>query len=65
MLILHNNNNSPQFPQNTVFDAKRLIGRNFEDAVVQSDMQLWPFKVVGGPGGKPLIKVQHQAEEKR
>ncbi|XP_021904651.1 heat shock 70 kDa protein [Carica papaya] len=52
-------------PQNTVFDAKRLIGRRFSDPSVQSDMKLWPFKVVAGPGDKPMIVVQHKGEEKQ
>lgn len=50
-------------PQNTVFDAKRLIGRKFEDAVVQSDMKHWPFTVVSD-GGKPKMKVEYKGEEK-
>lgn len=52
-------------PNNTVFDAKRLIGRRFSDPSVQSDMKLWPFKVVPGPGDKPLIVVQYKGEEKK
>uniref|UniRef100_A0AAQ4PGB4 Heat shock protein family A (Hsp70) member 2 n=1 Tax=Gasterosteus aculeatus aculeatus TaxID=481459 RepID=A0AAQ4PGB4_GASAC len=50
-------------PSNTVFDAKRLIGRKVEDPVVQADMKHWPFKVVGD-GGKPKIQVEHKGEEK-
>jgi len=49
---------------NTVFDAKRLIGRKFTDAAVQSDMKHWPFKVTSGIGGKPTIHVQYRGEEK-
>ncbi|KAB2598236.1 heat shock cognate 70 kDa protein-like [Pyrus ussuriensis x Pyrus communis] len=51
-------------PTNSIFDAKRLIGRRFSDATVQSDLKLWPFKVTEGPGGKPLIVVTHEGQEK-
>ena len=51
-------------PQNSVFDAKRLIGRRFDDPVVQSDMKQWPFKVVN-VAGKPKIKVEFRNEEKQ
>ena len=50
---------------NTVFDAKRLIGRKFTDSGVQSDMKHWPFKVVSGPGGTPLIEVEYKGESKK
>nr|ALJ32180.1 heat shock protein 70 [Schistosoma japonicum] len=50
-------------PTNTVFDAKRLIGRRFDDASVQSDMKHWPFKVVK-VGEKPKIVVEYKGEEK-
>lgn len=33
-------------PENTVFDAKRLLGRKFSDKTVQNDLKLWPFKVI-------------------
>merc|ERR1712066_533239 len=52
-------------PLNTVFDAKRLIGRKFSEQSVQNDIKLWPFKVVSGPAEKPLIVVKHQGEEKK
>ncbi len=50
---------------NTVFDAKRLIGRKFTDKVVTEDMKHWPFKVLEGPGGKPLIQVTFKGEVKQ
>ncbi|CAK8531482.1 unnamed protein product [Lathyrus sativus] len=50
-------------PQNTVFDAKRLIGRKFSDPIVQDDMLLWPFKVTG-VNDKPMISVKYKGREK-
>ncbi|KYN05451.1 PREDICTED: heat shock 70 kDa protein cognate 4 [Cyphomyrmex costatus] len=50
-------------PSNTIFDAKRLIGRRFDDATVQSDMKHWPFTVVND-GSKPKIKVSYKGEMK-
>ncbi|KAF7719231.1 Heat shock protein 70 [Penicillium ucsense] len=51
-------------PHNTVFDAKRLIGRRFEDAEVQADMKHWPFKVVE-KATKPIIEVEFKGENKQ
>jgi len=45
-------------------DAKRLIGRRYSDASVQSDIKLWPFKVTPGAADKPMITVQYKGEEK-
>ncbi|KAK4467500.1 hypothetical protein MN116_008955 [Schistosoma mekongi] len=50
-------------PTNTVFDAKRLIGRRFDDPSVQSDMKHWSFDVVD-VGGKPKISVEYKGERK-
>ena len=50
-------------PSNTVFDAKRLIGRKFDDTSVQSDMKHWPFTVIN-QGGKPKIQVEVKGETK-
>ncbi|KAM9979087.1 hypothetical protein ACTFIZ_000418 [Dictyostelium cf. discoideum] len=52
-------------PMNTVFDAKRLIGRKFSDSVVQSDMKHWPFKVISNKSDdKPVIQVDFKGETK-
>ena len=52
-------------PHNTVFDAKRLIGRKFNDPIVQKDMQHWPFKVEAGNDNKPVIAVKFKGETKK
>jgi heat shock protein 1/8 len=50
-------------PVNTVFDAKRLIGRRFDDLNVQADMKHWPFKVIN-EATKPKIQVEYKSETK-
>merc|ERR1719494_952726 len=51
-------------PVNTVFDAMRLIGRKFDESVVQADIKLWPFKVVNSEGSRPKIEVSFKNETK-
>jgi heat shock protein 5 len=50
-------------PENTVFDAKRLIGREFTDKTVQDDMKLWPFKITNH-NNKPHVQVNVANEAK-
>jgi len=52
-------------PQNTVFDAKRLIGRNFNDPAVQNDQKIWPFTLVNDGSNKPTIQVEYKGETKQ
>ncbi|KZV86536.1 heat shock protein HSS1 [Exidia glandulosa HHB12029] len=56
-------NQTAMNPYNTVFDAKRLIGRRFDDAEVQADMKHFPFKIIN-KGGKPVIQVEYRGETK-
>lgn len=51
-------------PTNTIFDAKRMIGRKFDDAKLQQDIANWPFKVVSS-NGKPHIEAQFMGDKKR
>jgi len=57
-------NQSTMNPKNTVYDAKRLIGRKFDDPAVQKDVKLWSFNVTGDSNNKPQINVKHKGEEK-
>jgi heat shock protein 1/8 len=57
-------NQAAMNPKNTIFDAKRLIGRAFTDTTVQSDIKLWPFIVVND-NSKPLIQVEYLGETKK
>jgi L1 cell adhesion molecule like protein len=52
-------------PKNTVYDAKRLIGRKFTDSTVQDDAKLWSFKVTGDNDNKPLVNVKYKNEDKQ
>uniref|UniRef100_A0A183CNI6 Uncharacterized protein n=1 Tax=Globodera pallida TaxID=36090 RepID=A0A183CNI6_GLOPA len=49
---------------NTMFDAKRLIGRNFNDEEVKAGMNHWPFKVVRADGGRAEVQVKDGGEDK-
>lgn len=51
-------------PRQTVFDAKRLIGRRFDDPEVKKDMTNWPFTVVDKEGS-PFIEVDYQGQKKQ
>merc|ERR1711998_103018 len=51
-------------PKNTVFDAKRLIGRKYDDPVIKADMKHWPFKINACSGNKPIIQVEFKGESK-
>lgn len=51
-------------PENTVFDAKRLIGRKYDDPKIQDDIKHWPFKV-DNDAGKPKICVEFKGERKK
>ena len=48
-------------PENTVFDAKRLIGRKVNDPDLKDDIKHWPFKV-SEKNGKPAISVKYKGE---
>jgi L1 cell adhesion molecule like protein len=50
-------------PENSLFDSKRMIGRRYNDAEIQNDIKVWPFKVVDR-SGKPMYQVKFKGETK-
>nr|QJI10542.1 heat shock 70 kDa protein-2 [Neoseiulus barkeri] len=56
-------NQAAMNPENTVFDAKRLIGRRYDDSSIQGDMKHWSFKVAND-AGRPKIQVEFKGERK-
>merc|ERR1711998_757274 len=57
-------NQSARNPENTVFDAKRLIGRKYDDPIVKSDAKLWPFTIKSGNQDRPVIEVMYKGEKR-
>ena len=57
-------NQAAMNPTNTVFDAKRLIGRKFTDSSTQSDLKHFPFKCIAKEGDRPCIQVEYKGEMK-
>ena len=52
-------------PTNTVFDAKRLIGRKYSEPLVQNDLKHWPFTIIPDETDKPIIEVEYLGETKQ
>jgi len=58
-------NVSTMYPKNTLYDIKRLIGRKYDDPIVQADKKLWSFDLTGDDNNKPVVKVDYKGEEKK
>ena len=49
-------------PQNTIFDAKRMIGRKYSDQIVQNDLKHWPFRILPDENDKPIIEIEFKGK---
>jgi len=58
-------NISTMYPKSTLYDIKRLIGRKYDDPLVQADKKLWSFNVNADDNNKPVINVDYKGENKR
>lgn len=58
-------NQASQNPTQTIYDAKRLIGRKFNDYTVQNDLKLVPFLIISDSQGKPRIQINNDGNEKK
>ena len=56
-------NQASMNPINTLYDAKRMIGKKYNDHTVQEDMKLWPFNVKSNDN-KPTFEVEYMNEKK-
>ncbi|KAL6625643.1 stress protein HSC70 [Neocallimastix californiae] len=48
------------YPENTIYDAKRMIGRTYDDEILQNDIKHWPFKVIEKNNGRPYVQVNYK-----
>jgi len=55
---------SAQNPSNTIYDAKRLIGGNFNDEKIQNDIKYFTYDVIASSDGKPVISAEYKGENK-
>lgn len=53
------------FPRSTIFDAKRMIGRDFKDPVLQADLKHFPYDVIDDGKGRPQIVVETKDGQKK